>query len=127
MANQYLTQPETKARQESETDRPLVTFALFAYNQESFTREAMAGALAQTYSSLEIILSEDCSTDLTFKIIQEMADIYRGPHRVILSRNPINLNIGGHVAHVFDKASGEIIVATAGDDVSAPYRTATIV
>jgi hypothetical protein len=31
------------------TDRPLVTFALFAYNQEKYIREAVVGAFAQTY------------------------------------------------------------------------------
>ena len=37
------------------TDRPLVTFALFAYNQEDYIREAVEGAFAQTYEPLEII------------------------------------------------------------------------
>lgn len=36
-------------------ERPLVTFALFAYNQERFIREAVEGALAKTYSHLQII------------------------------------------------------------------------
>ena len=34
------------------TDRPLVTFALFAYNQEDYIREAVEGAFAQTYEPL---------------------------------------------------------------------------
>lgn len=45
----------------SASQAPLVTFALFAYNQEKFIREAVEGAFAQTYESLEIILSDDCS------------------------------------------------------------------
>ena len=40
-------------------DRPLVTFFLFAYNQEKYIEEACRAALAQTYSPLEIIFSED--------------------------------------------------------------------
>ncbi len=51
----------------------LVTFALFSYNQERFIREALRGALAQTYSPLQIVISDDCSQDRTFKIIQEQA------------------------------------------------------
>jgi len=47
------------------TDRPLVTFALVAYNQEQYIREAVEGAFAQTYEPLEIILSDDCSSDRT--------------------------------------------------------------
>ena len=63
------------------TDRPLVTFALFAYNQEDYIREAVQGALAQAYEPLEIILSDDCSSDRTYQIMQEMAVVYRGPHQ----------------------------------------------
>ena len=72
------------------SDRPLITFALFAYNQERFIREAVAGAFSQTYSPLEIILSDDCSSDRTFEIIQEMTAGYEGPHKVILNRNEKN-------------------------------------
>lgn len=50
------------------TDQPLVTFALFAYNQEQYIREAVEGAFSQTYKPLEIILSDDCSRDRTFEI-----------------------------------------------------------
>jgi len=47
------------------TDRPLVTFALLAYNQEEFIREAVEGAFALTYEQLEIILSDDCSIKMS--------------------------------------------------------------
>jgi len=110
------------SRIESE-ERPLVTFALLAYNQERFVREAVAGAFSQTYSPLEIILSDDCSTDRTFEIIKDMASQYRGPHTIILNRNEKNLRIGGHVNRVMELANGELVVAAAGDDVSLPQRT----
>ena len=51
--------------------RPLLTFGVCAYKQEQFIREAVEAALAQTYSPLEIILSDDCSPDRTFEIMQE--------------------------------------------------------
>lgn len=63
------------------TYRPLVTFKLFAYNQEDYTREAVQGAFAQADEPLEIILSDDCSCDRTYQIMQEMAVAYRGPHQ----------------------------------------------
>ena len=53
-------------------ERPLVTFALFAYNQENYIRAAVEGAFAQTYQPLEIILSDDCSKDRTFEIMQRL-------------------------------------------------------
>jgi glycosyltransferase involved in cell wall biosynthesis len=104
-------------------ERPLVTFALFAYNQERFIREAVEGALAQTYSPLQVILSDDCSTDRTFEIMQEMVADYTGPHEILLNRNERNLGIGGHVNRVMDLSRGELIVVAAGDDISLPSRT----
>lgn len=105
------------------SDRPLITFALFAYNQEQFIREAVEGAFAQTYSPLEIILSDDCSSDRTYEIMQEMVATYRGPHKIILNRNVPNLGLIGHVNKVcFEIAQGEFIVVAAGDDISLPER-----
>ena len=104
-------------------DRPLVTFALFAYNQEQYIREAVQGAFSQTYSPLEIILSDDHSADRTFDIILEMAADYVGPHQVRVRRNEENLGIAGHVNMVMAQAAGELVVMAAGDDVSIPSRT----
>ena len=103
-------------------DRPLVTFAIFAYNAEPFIREAVEGAFSQTYSPLQIILSDDHSRDPTFDIMREMVSRYTGPHEVVLNRNTANLGIGGHVNRVMEIAGGELIVVAAGDDVSLPDR-----
>ena len=105
------------------TDRPLVTFALIAYNQEKFIREAVKGAFSQTYEPLEIILSDDCSSDRTFEIMKEMADAYDGPHEVRARQNEVNLGLAGHVNTVVQHSIGEILLLAAGDDVSLPYRT----
>lgn len=102
--------------------RPLVTHFLYGYRQERSIRAAIEGVFAQTYQPLEIVLSDDCSPDGTFQVMQEMAAAYRGPHRVVLNRNPTNLGIAGHVERIMELASGGFIVENAGDDVSAPHR-----
>jgi glycosyltransferase involved in cell wall biosynthesis len=101
---------------------PLLTFALVAYNQERFIAEAVQGALNQTYCPLEIILSDDCSPDRTFEIMQEMAATYRGPHAIIPNRNEHNLGLIGHINRVMELVQGELIVIAAGDDISLPER-----
>ena len=106
---------------------PLVSFVIIAYNQEHYVVEAVAAAFAQTYSPLEIILSDDCSGDSTFEIMQRAAAEYKGPHRVVLNRNSSNLNIGGHVNAVAALATGELVVLAAGDDISVPTRTQVLV
>lgn len=105
-------------------DRPLATFALFAYNQEQYVREAIEGAFAQTYEPLEIILSDDCSRDRTFEIMQEMAAAYEGPHRLIVRRNDINQGLADHVNQLIEIASGQFLVLAAGDDISKKHRVA---
>ncbi len=119
--------PSSRSPQGTDPQRPLVTFALFAYNQERFIGAAVTGVLAQTYAPLEIILSDDCSSDGTFRIMQSLVDAYRGPHRVRLLRAAANQGIGAHVNKVVGEASGELIVVAAGDDISLPHRTETLV
>jgi len=107
-------------------ERPLVTFALFAYNQEKYIREAVEGAFAQTYEPLEIILSDDCSTDRTFEIMKEMVAAYKGAHKVIIRSNSRNLGIAQHVNQIFEIASSELIVVGAGDDISNASRVSAL-
>ena len=103
---------------------PLVSYVLTAYNCEHFIRSAIQSALNQTYSPLEIVLSDDCSTDATFDIMKEMAESYSGPHKIILNRNEVNLGITKHMNKAYlELATGEYIVAAHGDDVSIPERT----
>jgi len=108
-------------------DRPLITFAVFAYNQVRWVRAAVEAALAQTWTPLQIILSDDGSTDGTFAIMEELAHSYHGPHQVQLNRNPRNLGIGGHVNRVMELVAGDLVVVAAGDDISVPHRTQTLV
>jgi glycosyltransferase involved in cell wall biosynthesis len=108
-------------------DRPLVSFFVLAYRQEAYVRAAIEGAFAQTWRPLEIILSDDSSLDGTFRIMQEMAAAYDGPHRVVLNRNPRNLGLIGHINRVMALAQGDFVVQNAGDDVSRPERTARLV
>lgn len=120
-----LDTPEQKP--DNETDRPLVTFALFAYNQEKYIREAVEGAFAQTYEPLEIILSDDFSTDRTFEIMLEMASAYRGPHVVRVRRSETNRGLINHVCDVTEILNGKFVLIAAGDDISKPERTTSVV
>lgn len=100
-------------------DRPIVSYCLFTYNQELYVRESLEAALHQTYSPLEIIISDDCSSDHTVRILKEIINPYSGPHEIILNVNDQNLGIGAHVSKVMmELCSGDYIVMVGGDDVS---------
>ncbi|MDB4248471.1 glycosyltransferase family 2 protein [Amylibacter sp.] len=109
------------------TDEALVTFALLAYNQEEYIREAVEGAFAQTYSPLEIILSDDCSSDKTYEIMQAMAVAYKGSHNVSVRKTKRNSGVFNHFMEVCKIARGKIFVVAAGDDISIPERTVRLV
>lgn len=110
-----------------ELERPLVTLAVFAFNQEKLIAAAVEAALAQDYSPLEILLSDDCSDDRTFEVMENIAARYKGRHRIVLNRNPANLGVGGHVNRVMELAKGELVVGAAGDDISVPQRVTRLV
>ena len=121
----FLAMPSISGHDDEQ--RPLITFCLLTYNQEQFIREAVEGAMAQTYSPLEIILSDDCSTDTTYMIIQQIRDNYKGPHTIVLNRNEKNIGLVPHINKVYcEIAHGELLVAAAGDDVSVPERVDTL-
>lgn len=107
-------------------ERPLISFILFAYNQEKYVEEAIKGAFSQTYSPLEIILSDDCSLDGTYSIMDRLAKEYDGPHKVILNKNENNLGLVRHVDYGVSLTNSEIIIVGAGDDISLPNRAEII-
>ncbi|TAM09133.1 MAG: glycosyltransferase [Nevskiaceae bacterium] len=106
----------------SANDSPLMSMLLITYNQERYVRDAVRGALAQTYTPLEIVISDDGSVDGTFREIQRELETYTGPHRIILNRNPRNLGISGHLGSLWPRVAGELVFVAAGDDISAPER-----
>ena len=57
-------------------EKPLVSYVLTTYNIESFIEESVKCAFEQDYENLEIILSDDCSSDHTFDIMKKMGGNY---------------------------------------------------
>ena len=103
--------------------RPLVSLCVIAFNQESFVAKAVDAALKQSYRPLEIILSDDASTDRTYCIMSSIAKSYDGDATIILNKNQANMGLAGHVNKLIHSfSSGEFIALAAGDDISAPDR-----
>ena len=53
---------------------PLVSIVLCSYNGEKFIKEQVDSLLNQTYPNLEIIISDDASTDHTPQILEGYHD-----------------------------------------------------
>lgn len=107
----------------------LVTVGLKAYNQRAFIREAVEGVLSQTYRPLEIVVSDDGSTDGTWEEIKSVLDGRDlGPDvSFVLNRNAVNLGNMGNWLKIGELSHGEWIVKCDGDDISEANRVETIV
>jgi len=95
---------------------------LLTYNQEAFVKESLQSLLDQDYADLEIVVSDDGSTDATWQVIQQTLAEYKGFKKVVVNRNPLNLGIVGNYFKALSFSAGEVIFTAAGDDVSLPNR-----
>jgi glycosyltransferase involved in cell wall biosynthesis len=102
------------------------SFVLMAYNQEDYIAEAVTAALAQEGPPLEIIISDDCSPDATFRIMQQIVAEYQGPHKVTLRRNETNIGLVAHFSKMFSLCSSDVMIVAWGDDASMPDRAMRI-
>ena len=103
-----------------------ISFVLLTYNQQDTVCEAVESVLAQEGPNLEVVISDDCSTDNTFELIKSTVKDYKGPHKIILNRNPQNLGIAGNLNKVHQLSSGDYIIYGGGDDISYPHRSKLI-
>ena len=108
-------------------DKPLITLAVFTYNQEQFVAEAFYAAIAQKYEPLEIIFSDDCSTDGTYEKLEDLVSSYKGNHKVSARKTSKNIGVFAHVVEVGKLAHGDLVVLAAGDDISKPDRVTALV
>jgi glycosyltransferase involved in cell wall biosynthesis len=104
----------------------LITVGLYVRNQARFIRHALASVLSQSYSPLEIVFSDDGSTDGTLAEAMGLINAYSGPHSVIVLKNPTARGPGGQINRIMEAARGELIVQAHGDDISLPNRVERI-
>jgi GT2 family glycosyltransferase len=106
---------------------PAVTAILLSYNCEAVIGAALESVLAQDCEPMEIIVSDDASTDGTWDLIKRTTADYRGPHRVTFRRRETNAGSkSAHLNDVFPLAGGRYLVSFDGDDISEPGRVSAI-
>lgn len=103
-----------------ENSGPLVSVVVPTYNNAAFIDETMQSILGQTYTNLEVIVSDHSSTDGTWERLQPYA---RDPRVRLLQCEPG----GGAVnnwRHVTARAAGDYVKLVCGDDLIAPGSVA---
>ncbi len=110
-----LTQPTLN--QVSENSLPLVSILIPTYNGEAFITEALQSAFSQTYPNLEIIISDDNSTDNTLNIVQT---IQRNSNFNLGVFTHPNYGLVGNLNFCMKQARGKYIKFLFQDDLLEP-------
>ncbi len=105
------------AGRESRTVRPTVSIGLPVYNGERYLEGAIESILGQSLSDLELIISDNASTDGTREISR--ASVKRDP-RVRYIRNSENLGAAENYNRVFRESNGKFFKWASHDDLCDP-------
>lgn len=101
---------------------PRVSIIICTYNQQGFIRATLDSVVTQTYANVEIIVSDDGSTDDTPAIVQEYAQRY--PNKVIAVLSQANTGIPANINRGLARRTGEYVAWLDGDDLMLPTKIA---
>lgn len=101
---------------------PRVSILVITYNQEKYIDETLRSLVNQDYDNLEIIVSDDCSTDSTQQIIRSYSERYP---QVVPILNTTNRGITENSNIGMSHCSGEYLCYMGGDDVLYPTKIST--
>ncbi len=94
-------------------DKPLVSIIITNYNRAGTLKTAVESALEQTYDNIEIIISDDASTDNSMEVISKYAE----DTRVKIFKNEKNLGfIKNFKISIEERASGMYFSLLNNDD-----------
>lgn len=101
--------------------KPLVSISILTYNSSKYVIDTLESIKTQTYSPLELVISDDCSTDDTVAICRGW--IEKNKERFVLAKvvvAPKNQGISANYNQGMDNCTGEYIKEIAGDDILLP-------
>lgn len=93
---------------------PKISVKIITYNQEVLIRRAIDSILPQLDYVYEICISDDCSQDGTWAVLEEYSRKYPGLFK--LSRNEVNVGIFENIERSRALPTGDIVYTLAGDD-----------
>jgi glycosyltransferase involved in cell wall biosynthesis len=96
---------------------PLLGIGLAVYNGEKYLRQALDTLLAQDINDLELVISDNASTDRTQAICMEYA---AADSRIRYSRNDRNIGAASNFNRVFELSRGKYFMWGSDDDLWDP-------
>ncbi len=97
---------------------PLVSVAILTYNSSKFITEAIESVLSQDYPNIEIVISDDASTDNTLNVVRKYEKNY--PDKIRVISNESNLGPVNNWFKCVWACRGKYIIGLAGDDRFLP-------
>jgi len=104
---------------EKNKNLPKVSIMIPTYNQELFIADAIQSALAQDYGNLEIIISDDCSSDNSVEIINQYIKTDNRIKLFSTSRNSGTASVPRNLG--IKNATGDYIAFLDTDDMKDVY------
>lgn len=100
------------------SNNPLVSIIVITYNSSKYVLETLESAREQTYQNIELIVSDDCSTDNTVDLCQKWLNENKERFvRTIIITTKKNYGIPANCNRGVNAASGEWVKYIAGDDM----------
>lgn len=100
---------------------PLVSVIVVTYNSSLFVSETLYSITEQTFKEIELIITDDCSTDDTVEVCRNWLN--NNSQRFVRSRiitSDINTGVSGNANRGLKAAGGEWIKTIGGDDTCKP-------
>lgn len=110
------------ARTPAQTE--LVSIALCTFNGAKYLKEQLDSLLSQTYRNIEVIASDDASSDDTVAILNEYA---RRDPRVKVFAHPDNVGLTRNFQRALLLCNGPYIAPSDQDDVWAPEKISKLI
>lgn len=109
-----------------------VSFWVPARDKEGKIHITVKSVLEQTYEGMEILLSDQGSTDNTYAIMEKMASEYQGKNTVRLLKCPDTeykgmAGFNRHMAWLHTQTDADLIIVTSADDWNHPERAKRLV
>lgn len=93
---------------------PKISVLVICYKQEELIKRAIDSLLAQKDYIYEICVSDDCSPDRTWEVLQEYGRLYPGLFK--LHQHRPNVGIFENIEYTWTMPTGDIIYQLSGDD-----------
>lgn len=92
---------------------PLVSVIMPVYNSQQYIKAAVNSIVKQSYENIEIICVNDCSTDESLAVLNELAE---SDSRIKVIDSPVNVGAGEARNLAINEAEGEYITFVDADD-----------